>query len=383
MENNTQVLNGLRFGFALWVAIGHFLQIFGGSEFFTFPGANMLLAAGSAVDGFIFISGFLMAYHFLLRDPIEPMKAWSTKKIFVLRRLIRLYPIYFLAIITAYFSLPQIAFFKACIQAWLAGTAVVLAQTPISESWTHLLSHLTFTHGFFAAHESSVLDPAWSLSLEMQFYIIFPFLFFWLTKNWQKRLFPTVLVCVFLAVIFPKLFGFYLTPGKLAHFGQPSILPYKLALFLLGIITAVVFLKKLTTPWLVVASMCILPVQFKLSVWAILFTMAMLFLEDGRSLLPPKIYSFLKKVKKLLSSKLATWGADISYSLYLLHQLVFPVVIYGLIQCFNDTLGFGYPLIALSALSAFGTLFAICTFLYHAVEQPCIQKGKKWLASFR
>jgi peptidoglycan/LPS O-acetylase OafA/YrhL len=377
MESNTQVLNGLRFGFALWVALGHFLQLFGGPNVLSFPGAHILSAAGSAVDGFIFISGFLMAYHYILRDPKEPMGAWSTQKTFILRRLTRLYPVYACAIVVAYVTLDQTTLLKSLVLANVLGTAPIVPI--ITETPAHLFSHLTFTHGFFEAHESSVLDPAWSLSLEMQFYVVFPFLFYWLSANWQKRFFPFLCLSVACAALFPKFFGFYDNPGFLYHFGQPSLLPYKIALFLLGMVAATTFLKKLSPAWLIMAAMAILPVQLKLSTWAILFTLALLFLESGESLLPHWVYQPLVQLKRGLSSRLASWGADISYSMYLFHQILFPWVVFWILSIFQDTLGLGIPMVLLCVVCSFGSLFLLSTLLYKTIEAPCIKMGKKWL----
>ncbi|HFL2538660.1 TPA: hypothetical protein ACG3G9_003819, partial [Clostridioides difficile] len=85
MKLNTSVLDGLRFLLALWVVCGHFYIIIGGTNLFNIPFVSSLLQQPIiAVNGFMIITGFLMTYHYILREEKEPFLEASTGVKFIL-----------------------------------------------------------------------------------------------------------------------------------------------------------------------------------------------------------------------------------------------------------------------------------------------------------
>ena len=130
----------------------------------------------SAVDGLIFLSGLLMflPYAGTGRSP-RPLAYYR-------RRLIRIAPAYVLAVLVSFF-------------------AEALPSGRYSTAWEairDLLAHFTFTHNLFpfSYTGSPINGVLWTLAVEMQAYLLFP----WLCRAYQKR--PVLTGAGMLAVAF-------------------------------------------------------------------------------------------------------------------------------------------------------------------------------------
>ena len=66
------------------------------------------------------------------------------------------------------------------------------------------LSHLTFSHMFFADHWSSMNGSLWTMSLEMQLYLLFPLLLI-AANRWGMR---ALVVAIVVSVIFRIIVAF-------------------------------------------------------------------------------------------------------------------------------------------------------------------------------
>ncbi len=235
---NTDFLNGFRFILALWVALGHFYKYIGGASFMKIPIiGNILMTNGPAVDGFMVITGFLMMFHYIKREREEPPTESATFGKFWVRRLFRLYPLYLVAIIVAY-NLFQYNFESVYINYhYFTGKDAHFATTYNPTAYPHftdLLLHLTFLHGLLPEVNTSILGPAWSLSLEMQFYMLFPFLYLLFFKNnriVKNRMMQFIVFTLLAAIAVQQLFGGWTTPGRLIDFQAPSLLFYSLHFF--------------------------------------------------------------------------------------------------------------------------------------------------------
>jgi peptidoglycan/LPS O-acetylase OafA/YrhL len=134
----------------------------------------------SGVDLFFVLSGFLIT-RILLRERAAP----NLFRVFYARRVLRIFPIYYAVLAVVLIVLPRIDALAAQDYFWARGA-----------------SHETFWYWLFLSNIESALTGrfhhrflgiTWSLAIEEQFYLTWPFLVWWLT--------PRRLVSLCLAVI--------------------------------------------------------------------------------------------------------------------------------------------------------------------------------------
>lgn len=122
------------------------------------------------VQLFFVLSGYVLALPFA-RQYIESGRSVSWKQ-YLLRRLTRLEPPYIISLVLLFL-------FKI----W-AGRSSVVALGP------HLAASLAYLHNLIYSQPSEVNFVAWSLEIEIQFYLLAPFLCFVFFRNrsvWQRR----------------------------------------------------------------------------------------------------------------------------------------------------------------------------------------------------
>lgn len=116
---------------------------------------NHLAETGfSGVELFFFVSGFCLFFPYA-RAQLE-QRPWPSLKHFAFRRLIKIVPSYWLAIVLI------LAYQQP---AWL--------KEPTDLAW-NLGTHLLFVQNWFHSTESAINGVFWSLGVEVQFYLLFP-----------------------------------------------------------------------------------------------------------------------------------------------------------------------------------------------------------------
>ena len=155
------VLDGVRVLLVLLIGWYHIWQQSWLSPFFVI-GHRAISLDFLLRSGYIWVDGLLLLSGFLLYLPYTG----SSAKLpgitsFYKRRLIRILPSYLLCIVPL--------FVLACLRGRY-GTAL--------DAVKDLGAHLTFTHTFFAFsyHNTPLNGALWTLAVEMQFYLLFPFL---------------------------------------------------------------------------------------------------------------------------------------------------------------------------------------------------------------
>ena len=153
-------LDGLRFVAVLAIMAVHWLKI---SYIYNYSA----IASNISVDIYFVLSGFLIT-RILLQHKIKIEKQETTKwraiKNFYARRSLRIFPIYYLLIFIC----------------------VILNIPPAREIFPWLLTYTTN----FLRLQTSDLGPfghLWTLAIEEQFYLIFPFFILWLPQRLIKR----------------------------------------------------------------------------------------------------------------------------------------------------------------------------------------------------
>ena len=176
---------GLRGLMAWWVVVGHMSQFagFDGSQS-NIPWYQYIVLRGSVpVDVFITLSGFVI--FFLLKN---------SKKFdyinFSVNRFFRIYPAFLVSFLLALITMPLVS---TVVSSPWADPSIIAAKIARLDSTEkniaiHIALHLSLLHGLIADQwlpfaGDSILGPAWSLSLEWQFYLVAPLFFFIIKMN--------------------------------------------------------------------------------------------------------------------------------------------------------------------------------------------------------
>ena len=359
-------LDGVRGLAALWVIAAHALLL---------CGARTHFRGGVAVDVFMVVSGLLMAHHYMHRRSAEPWESPLTWLGFYLRRFFRIAPLYYAILALSILFVED--FEQARNQIDLAmGLPKREYASATASNW---FTHLTFVFGAIPQYHRSTIPPDWSIGLEMQFYLVFPFIMLA-----GARLSPALLATIAVAISL-------VAQRTVGHqFVVPSFLPLKIHVFLIGILLA----KALAEPRTRHTSRLIL-VLCALAICGItrsrLLTLAVCGI--GAILLTPRqstptepVARPIAYLRDLLGCRLASRLADISYGLYLLHLLILIPLVALLVQYkwFMDMaplMRFALVLPVVVIATVLGS-----TALHHGIEQPCIACGKrlvKWVNQSR
>ncbi len=214
------VVDGLRFAAIFLVVMQHLSErlIKYGSEAIQQSAEQSsvayLLSRGTiGVFLFFVISGFILGLPFVKLYQKNNNASPNLKK-YYWRRLIRIEPPYII---------------------WMSFFAIVLLLMNNLEQailWPHLLASLTYTHGVIYRQYSIINPVAWSLEVEVQFYLLAPFLaslFFRISSERRRR--GVLLAAILIWSIAQYCFGWHYLPFKLTLLGH-------LQYFLLGLLLA-------------------------------------------------------------------------------------------------------------------------------------------------
>ncbi|EME8129972.1 acetyltransferase [Enterococcus faecium] len=268
---------------------------------------NSLLPGGlQGVTIFFVVSGFLMAKN-TIRD--EKNRQFNFLH-FYYKRTKRIYP--FLL-----FSLVVFIFILGISNIRLIGN--IRSELPSLifgyNNWWQLNQGVSYFDSYFNA---SLFKHYWSLSVELQFYLIWPFLFIVIKRMRRKQVFYLIYTLIFVSI----LFSLFLPSTKAYYHTIAKLFP-----FLLGVwgyfnrITIGRFFEQNTFSkiWLLLlASLCLIlfpifPYTLNELLISICFALLLASVDDMN----------IAKKTKIASTKLSFVG-KISYELYLVH---FPVLI--------------------------------------------------------
>lgn len=193
-------LNGLRFIAAFMVIVYHieqFLSYFGYENLTRNPVIKLIGPLG--VELFFVLSGFLITYLILAEEKVT--KTISIKD-FYIRRILRIWPLYYFVGFLAFFVLPHLAIFNIPIY-----SDIFLGNFDIS-----LLLYLLFLPNVIL-FGNGILVPyasqSWSVGVEEQFYLIWPIIM----KYSKNKL--VVLFSIIIIYLFVRVYGFSLIKNYL------------------------------------------------------------------------------------------------------------------------------------------------------------------------
>ena len=362
-------IEGLRAYLALWVLIGHALWESGYRPQALSGLSKLILSGEYAVDLFIIISGFVI---FLSLD-----KQRETYQQFIVRRFFRLFPV-FIVLFALAIPLSQLSMWNVTqAGAYLTPDDVERLIGTVGSWWEniqwHLPLHLVMLHGMvpevlLANAPSAFLIPAWSVSLEWQFYLVAPLAY---ALAVSSRPFSRLGLCAVCLAIFMA------TGHLLPSVSHGAALPFKVELFFLGAASYFVYrqlsghlLSDISFP--VACSLAVFLFVLSGNSWPLIpVVLWVVFL--GLILEQPTSFSS-RLVSPLLTNPFVRYLGRISYSMYLSHILVIIVIQHALLMWvpqLSQTVHAG----VLLACTTVATLAASAG-LYRFLETPGIQAGR-------
>lgn len=357
MRGELHLLTAVRGLAALWVFAGHSVNL----ASFKLP---IIDQPSMAVDIFILLSGFVMVYTARAGDQALARPTTATYADFLARRFWRLSPAFFVVFAIAMGLAEWTGELRSHLSA--LGSPAPKAERYTDTSLANVLLHLSYVFGLLPAYSSRSPLPDWSISLEMQFYVVFPMLF-WICA--RRGWIGFALIVAFTAAL---LVAF---PGYFDAFSKPSALPMKINLFLAGMLLAdLVTQGNRPIPTILIVMLLaampsdgdlLAPRNLVRPALALLLAVVILWERAGSNLAPARILRWAP----------FQFAGTISYSVYLFH-LVVLVPIEAILA--RDTGLRGPALAAASFAASLPIVIGGSALLYRFVERPGIHLGRRF-----
>ena len=368
-------LDGLRGIASLWVLVGHAMFL---------TGYKMMILAepDMAVELFIIISGFLMTYHYQAREAREPWMAPDTWKTFWVRRFFRIAPLYFVCLALAIYFGPdlwQARLDAASIMPGGVAEQARYADRYLDQSLTNILMHVSFVFGATWTHNFRTALPDWSIGLEMQYYLVFPFLMIAVLKLGRVVGMALLVGVMALAGTWLDRSGFVI--------GAYSMLPMKFHLFAAGMLMAMTLKVDSKWRWLLIfGAIAVIFVPLGggrsamhrgIKIGIVLGFLALLYKDRL-----PGILQWPKGLlDRVFSNRASRWLGDVSYGVYLIHLLVMLPVCGWLALSFPTLEPLPRFLAALTLTCVL--TYGLAWLCYRFIEEPGIALGRKMAARFQ
>jgi peptidoglycan/LPS O-acetylase OafA/YrhL len=322
MKNETRVffkgINGLRFFAALAVIITHIELLKGSFGFKHYWKEPMVFNLGGLGVYFFFVlSGFLITY-LLLKEKEEFGKI--TIKAFYIRRILRIWPLYYFVLVLGFFVLP-----------FFIGIQIPYLQESFEKNYNiNLLLYL-----FILPNLAFSLFPAvphigqlWSIGVEEQFYILWP-LIIAKARSVSKTLFGIIAGLVFIKILV-LVAGQWYAQEKWYRALKLFVAMSKFECMAIGGLGAYVLFREIQVilnfiykRWMLWISVALIPVL-------IYFAPAML--QDGIhivfSVLFLVIILNISNQSRFLEHPLLSYLGKISYGIYMYHFMIIPTVLF-------------------------------------------------------
>lgn len=359
-KSHLRALDGYRGLAALAVVVYHVYQyaVVGNPGLFAGNPVALRLLHGldGAVDLFFVLSAFLLMIPFA-KAVLAGREGPSTRA-FAIRRAARILPLYLIAILSVW--------------AWRNPT--------LPGDWLDLVEHLTFTHVFDDQRIFWTIGPAWSLAVEIHFYITLALLGAVLAaiagRLPQRARLPLLLgsiAALFTASVAWKAVAWYVLEVPGDRWSVWFTLPAKLDVFALGMLLAVIYVARPTR---------LSALQATVARWtgaAIVLAAVLLRSDDAAHLwfhtiaaigfaliLAAAILGPGSKIERALDSALPATLGLVSYSLYLWHE---PLMLFlanaGIVPAQGAGSVFWPTLLVMIPAS-----ILLAWISYHAIEVP-------------
>ncbi|PTS96258.1 hypothetical protein DBR11_19545 [Pedobacter sp. HMWF019] len=366
-------LNTLRFIAAFAVIIAHTEQIKmakGLPNVYDIPAVEII--GSLSVDLFFVLSGFLITS--LLFIEKESVSGISIKK-FLIRRLLRIWPLYFIIMILGFFIMP---FFPAL---------------KIGEPFVNVHDHFTYNfilYILFLPHiQSIVFGPilytvqAWSIGIEEQFYIFWPFV---VKKFSQKKIVNFIVVFIILYLSICILLSLAIHNKAIADrfsstmlFNTNIIFRHRLKFdcLLIGALFAIIHLKIKDSSFILNKKFQMLAYATEVLLLALGTEFHGFFWEVHAILYGFIILNLVRTKTSILNLEYPIFDylGKISYGIYMYHVLIINLVITVLYRMHLMVLAYPLIFILVILLSAFSYRFIERYFLKKKEDFSVISTG--------
>ena len=293
-------------------------------------------------------------------------------KNFLIRRFFRIAPMFYFAIVlyTLIYNLGPSYWAPNGVELWFVG------------------ANFLFIHGFHPESINSVVPGAWSIAVEMTFYLVFPFL----VKN-----LITIRrgIMYFFASLIMFTINLYVTPKIFNYAGDQAYLAYEFAkinffgqapVFFMGIISYLIIknsYNKLFFKYVIFSFIVALILFFYPIIFGAENSVVNKILQNTRVLTAGFLFCIMALILdkwpiSIFVNKILAWLGKLSYSMYIMHF----VVIYWLKN---------KEITSISENNDINSIFyffcvTVCTvlvsiFSFNLIEKPGINLGKKLLCS--
>ena len=343
-------LNGVRGVAAIMIMVCHFFA------YVTIEGKWLQILASLASFGQTGVSLFFVLSGFLItRILLQAKSKTNYFKTFFIRRALRILPLYYVFLLVFYYLFP-----------YLTGQKIV----SLHETWYYYvyLQNLALTFNWNASGPLHY----WTLAVEEHFYLLWPFVVYFISKeNLKKVVFGILLIAIlvrFGLILNDKVvycftfsrFDALAIGGLLATLENNLWLSSKRKSFFILISGASMLLLLLL--WSMYSGDQIEWIQvFKFSLLAVFYFSVLGFLLC----INPSSW-----INRLLETSFLQTTGQISYGLYVFHPVAFILIIQFWMPA-NTNIG-------LLFLLSFGLTYLLATLSFRFIEQPFLRLKKRW-----
>jgi peptidoglycan/LPS O-acetylase OafA/YrhL len=353
-------LNGLRALAALMVVVAHIELHKAIFHIRRIPGLNLLNLGKVGVTVFFALSGFLITY--LLLEEKMNFKTVNFKG-FYMRRLLRIWPLYFLVVLFGFFIYPG---------------------GPKNAFWLSVffLPNLAFCLNLLPA----VIDPIWSIGTEEQFYIFHPHFFRF--KKLQHILYALLLAIIIILMI--GLLISRLMPDNSAYKVIRDVLYYaRFDNMMIGAVIAVIYYNT-KHPEFDFKFQRMFDLVFKKQAQIILLIVFAVYLVIYQNFIIPHGDILVALMASLLivnlcepatsiyslNYKWLDYIGQISYGIYLLHKFCLFLVLY-LVQRYLPNGSMIIQNVIIYGATIAGTI-SVASLCYYGYEKPFLRIKKQF-----
>jgi peptidoglycan/LPS O-acetylase OafA/YrhL len=311
------------------------------------------------VSGFFVLSGFLITRN-LLKIKNEPDSLGKKFGIYYLKRILRIFPMYYTIIFLSMYVLPHIHALRYNIPAGIIDARTVLPE--VSHYYYFLFPQVPLSHRIVLPFA----EPTWSIGIEELFYVVVPLLLFLLPvkKNW-------LLVAAAISVIIKV--WYRSTLGE-SHFTDPTfalMIYCRFECILMGCYAAFLYHEKAPLYQKLTRSHALLATALVPVFLAFMKLESYLYIHTSICLAILILY-VSKGQFRFLENKFLIFMGKLSFSIYLTHELaiVFFLNLKGMATANKHSSIFLYACVLVTAIG-------LAYLFYKTIEEPFVKLKDK------